>query len=47
MKRKPAKRLTTKLTPTSEDYDEQDLRLKATGKKKRIVSKYKPSRHSR
>lgn len=34
--------------PPSEYYDEQQLRLETKGKKKkRVVSKYKPSRHSR
>lgn len=47
MKRKLAGKATNEHKPPSEDYDEQEVRLKAIGKKKRVVSKYKPSRHSR
>jgi hypothetical protein len=47
MKRKQAQKVTDEPKPPSEDYDEQEPLLKAVGKKKRVVGKYKPSRHSR
>lgn len=48
MKRKPAGKVTEqpKMLPRDHD-DEQELPRKVKGKKKRVVGKYKPSRHSR
>jgi hypothetical protein len=45
--RKSSEKVTAEPKPLPEDNEEQDLRLKAIGKRKRVVSKYKPSRHSR
>ena len=47
MKRKLAGKATDEPKPPPEDYYEQELRLKVRGKKRRVVSKYKPARHSR
>jgi hypothetical protein len=44
MKRKPAGKVTDEPKPHPQDYEEQELRLKAIGKKKRVVSKYRHSR---
>jgi hypothetical protein len=50
MKQRPAGKVAEQPKVPPRDDDEQELRLKEKGKKggkKRIVGKYKPSRHSR
>ena len=47
MKRELAAKAMDESKPPPEDYDEQEPRLKVRGKKRRVVSKYKPARHSR
>ncbi len=46
MKRKPIRRTPSERKTFPEDYEEREARLR-TKEKKRVVGKYKPSRHSK